>query len=465
VCSAWRRANGWARAVGSGSAGALLLILASGAPARAQVSSTAQLIQRVGPPLAPPWNAQQIFEPLVYPQLWDIERRWELAPEDTPVITRVHPGYEPVGVRAGSWMFFPAVAAGGLYDSNVFASNFIREGDVAGIVAPTVRGQTLWGKHYVDFDAGVRSLAYRDHPGLDQTDASFRGRARIDVASDAAILARAQAAYLHERPGSLSSPTGAVEPTPYSLFSGDLTYRKEFGRLTTSFGGIVNSYNYGSTRAFDGSIINQNSRDGQVYAAHGRLDYAISPKLGIFTAVDGNRRELRGTPAQSLSSSGYRALAGVDVELTRLISGEIGLGYTSQAFDAAQIGTIAGPAYRAMLIWSPTRLMDVYFKAEQLVTQSSETQAFGIRAYAFQLGLDYEIRRNVVFSLSGSYENDKFFGAVRDDDVYASYSELKYLLNRHFDVSLRHRYLTRSSSDPTASYSKHEVGLNVTARF
>lgn len=110
-------------------------------------------------------------------------------------------------------------------------------------------------------------------------------------------------------------------------------------------------------------------------------------------------------------------------------------------------------------------MMDVYFKAEQLVTQAAETRAFGIRAQSVQIGVDYELRRNVVLSLAGTYENDKFFGSSREDDVYASRSELKYLLNRYFTVSLRHRYLTRSSSEPSSSYDKHEVGLNVTATF
>jgi hypothetical protein len=457
------------------SAGAFAFILAAGTlvagtlitstVAQAQVSSTAQVILPIAPPVGPPWNAQTVFEPLLYPYIWDRESRADLLPEDLPVRTRQQPGYEPVGVRAGSWMFHPSVAGGTFYDSNVFASSFMKKSDVAAVVAPQLRASTLWERHYIDFEAGVRSLSFRDNPGLDQVDASFRSRARIDVAHDAVILARVQAAYLHERPGGLSSPAGPVEPTPYSLLSGDVTYRKEFNRLTTSFGGLVNSYNYGSTRAQNGTIIDQNSRDGQVYAGHGRVDYAVSPKLGVFSAVDANRRELRGTPDQSLSSSGYRALGGVTIELSRIISGEFGVGYMSQQFDSSLIGTVEGPAYRAMLVWSPTRMWDVYFRAEQVVTQSAETRAFGIRAYALQLGVDYEFRRNVIVSLAGNYENDKFFGSVRDDDVYASYSELKYLLNRTFTVSLRHRYLIRNSSDPTASYDKHEVGLNVTATF
>ena len=51
----------------------------------------------------------------------------------------------------------------------------------------------------------------------------------------------------------------------------------------------------------------------------------MSPKFGFFGAVEGNHRDLRGKPSNP-SSDGYRALAGVTIQLSRLIMGEFGLG-------------------------------------------------------------------------------------------------------------------------------------------
>ena len=72
------------------------------------------------------------------------------------------------------------------------------------------------------------------------------------------------------------------KPTPYDLLSGDVTVRKQFNRWAAAVGVGVNSYNFGFTRAQDGSIIRQDARDGQIYALHGRTDYAFSPGLGWF---------------------------------------------------------------------------------------------------------------------------------------------------------------------------------------
>jgi hypothetical protein len=256
-----------------------------------------------------------------------------------------------------------------------------------------------------------------------------------------------------------------VQPTPYDLMSGDVTLRKEFNRLTTSVGMSVNAYDYGTTRAQDGSTINQDGRDGQIYAAHGRVDYAFSPKLGWFTGVEGNARNIRGTVDHTLDSQGYRALSGFTVALTNLISGEFGAGYVQQEFADPTIGTIAGPSYRAMLTWRPTRLIDVHFKAEQIVTETSDTSSTGVLANALQAGLDYELRRNVIVSFVGGYENDRFFGQSRKDNVITTNSRIKYMMNRFSALSLYHRYTKRTSDIPTFSFDKHQVGINVTAQF
>ncbi len=427
-------------------------------------AARAQVVTPLVPSPTPPWSSLEVFEPVPFAQLW--ARSGEaLEPEDTPVKTRQQPGYESVGLRAGPWMFNPSLTGGVRYDNNVFASGTDKQGDLSATIKPSLEVSSLWERHGIDLQGSVASTRYRRFSQLDQTDANLRLRGRIDLWRDAAILTSFRTAMLHESVGSLTSPTNAAEPTPYSLNSAHVTYWQRSGRLAGSVGLRSDSYNFGSTRAVNGSIINQDSRDGHIEAVHGRLDYALSGNLGLFTAVEGNRRNLRGTPTQSLSSDGYRALAGVNLQLGHLVNGELSAGYASQRFDDPTIGTIKGPTYRALVNWSVTRLLDVHVKAEQLVTEAAETVAGGIRADAIQIGADYELRRNVVFSVGATYERDKFFGQSRNDDVFSTLTELTYKMNRYSTISLQHQYFRRDSDAPLASYDKHEVGLNVTTRY
>jgi hypothetical protein len=428
-------------------------------------SANAQAIPWTKEVLASPWNTQRIFEPSSSPDLTDPDSREEIPPEDLPVKTRQHPGYEPVGIRAGSWMFNPSLISGGFFDSNVFSSNTAQRSDLAAVFEPSLRAHTLWERHGIDLKLDTQSTVYKENSSLDQTNASLKGNAWFDIAHDLAVLTNFQIAHLNEGVGSLNSPANAITPTPYNLLSGDVTLRKQFNRLTTSVGFRTDSYDFGSARAQDGSIINQDGRDGQIYSLHSRVDYAFSPVLGWFGGVEGNQRDIRGLPGHTLDSQGYRTLSGVTVNLGNLVSGEFGAGYVQQRFVDPTIGTIDGPSYRARLTWRPTRLLDVNFKAEQLVTQTSVTSATGVLANAVQIGLDYELRRNIIVSLAGGYETDSFFGQARKDKVTTSDARVKYLLNRFSSISAYYQFTARNSDIPVFTYDKHLMGLNVTAQF
>lgn len=439
----------------------LTLVLLIGLTSKAE----AQVIPLFSELLSSPWSAQRVFERTTLPQLDDPATTDRPEPEDTPVKTRQHPGYEPIGIRSGSWMFNPSLTAGTFYDSNVFSSSTQPRGDVAAVVEPTLRARTLWERHGIDLKLGAQSTHYNSNPGLNQTNYGLRGSGWVDVTRDLAVLTSFQASHLNEGVGTLSSPANAVQPTPYDLLSSDVTVRKQFNRWAASMGVGVDSYNFGVTRTADGTVIRQDSRDGQIYSVHGRAEYTFSPNAGWFASVEYNQRELRGTATQNLDSRGYRVLTGLNIALTRLVTGEFGVGYVEQRFQDQTIGTIDGPGYRAVLTWRPTRLIDVSFKAEQIVTQTSDTSATGVMANAFQLGVDYELLRNVVVSVAGGYENDKFHGQLRTDKVSTVDSRIKYLPNRFGTISLFHRYTQRDSNVAGFSYDKHLVGFNATAQF
>ena len=267
-------------------------------------SANAQAIPWVNGEFASPWNAQKIFEPSSLPDRTDPETREEIPPEDMPVKKRQQPGYEPVGIRSGSWMFNPSLTAGTFYDSNVFSSNTAQRSDIAAVIEPTLRAHSLWGRHGVDLKLNAQSTAYSQFSSLNQTNASLKGNGWLDITKDTMLLGSFQVAHLNEGVGTLSSPGNAISPTPYNLMSGDVTLRKEFNRLTTSVGFRTNSYDYGSTRAQDGTVINQDARDGQIYSLHSRIDYAISSTLGWFGGVEGNQRDIRGTPGHTWTRKG-----------------------------------------------------------------------------------------------------------------------------------------------------------------
>src|SRR5580693_3253835 len=166
--------------IAPGPATAIMLGLASPANAQA-IPSTTETV-------APPWNALRVFEPTPLPNLTDQENREEVPPEDMPVKSRQQPGYEPAGIRDGSWLFSPALISGAFFDSNVFSSNTLKRSDIAAVVEPTLDAHTLWEQHGIDLKLDEQSTVYSQNPGLDQTNASLKGNAWFDIAHDMAVL-------------------------------------------------------------------------------------------------------------------------------------------------------------------------------------------------------------------------------------------------------------------------------------
>ena len=125
-----------------------------------------------------------------------------------------------------------------------------------------------------------------------------------------------------------------------------------------------------------------------------------------------------------------------------------------QYYLASSIGNLAGPTYRAMLTWSPSRLVDIHFNVEQVVTESWDTSATGILANAVQAGVDYEFRPNIVLSTTAVFEEDHFKGQLREDKVYGVDTRITYLLNNITSISLQYRFTRRDSNIPDVTFQK-----------
>ena len=126
----------------------------------------------------------------------------------------------------------------------------------------------------------------------------------------------------------------------------------------------------------------------------------------------------RGIPGQPLDSDGYRFLSGVNVAFTRLFWVNSAPATCSRDCGTHHSGHIRTCLQGAADLASDARSIDVNLIAEQIVTQTSPTTATGIIADLVQVAVDYEFRRNVVVTVAGSRELDKFVADFRRDNVY-----------------------------------------------
>ncbi len=389
-----------------------------------------------------------------------------LSAEDianVPVRQRSHREYDPLGIRAGAFTFFPSVTIGVQYDSNVFAS-VDPISDWALVTAPTLHVISDHGDGSYDLDLGATHYAYRRLDSENRLDAHARFRLTRPITNDLKWDAAFEAAQRHEMRGDSFAIATAAEPIEYRDLRAESSVTKTFNRFGVTVGGRVRNLNYDDVPAIGGGTIDQGFRNGTIITTTLKPFYDFSPGYRAFVRIDLSKRNYEGEGVQNRDSQGYDARGGLEFRLTDLLLGTAELGYLYQDYDNPLIPRAEGLSAGARLMWLMTPLMTVSVFADRSVAEVAAPDQEGRLDFTAGAQLDYEILRNLILSFEGTYKNEDFVGTPRSDDVVRLSAKLDYLLSRRINLGLTYNYIDRSSINPIYDFDKHVVTLNVTAQ-
>lgn len=390
-----------------------------------------------------------------------------------PVKDRQHPGYEPIGYRAGDVFFYPQLLTTARFDSNVYASETARQSDWAVILSPqlTVRyGKGTPGAQFspsrfsykLDLNADI--YRFRELKGENRIDARGRLATNWEISQDLQLDTIVDVARRHEERGESSSPQNAATPVPFNDLRGEATLTRALGRFGVALNAGVRNLTYENVDAFDGTVLNQSDRDGTIVSTYIKPFFEFSPGYRAFVRVKGNWRDYAATGENNRNSDGYEVRGGVDFVVTPLILGSVEAGYMSQSYENPLIQPVDGFSFKGELTWLATALVTIRARAERSIAETL-TPDFGPRLdTAFGGQIDYELLRNVVVSGIASFKQEDFQDSPRKDDVIRLSAGIDYAMNRHLRVGARYDFVSRDSTLPTYTFDKHVVMFNVTAQ-
>jgi hypothetical protein len=384
--------------------------------------------------------------------------------EEQTVRERSRPEYDPLGIGVGPWMVYSSILAGVAYDSNVFKTPNPTD-DFVFLLAPEINAQSQFSRHKLDFKFNVNNYTYADNSSENRTDVLGRLDGRIDILSDLAVNFELGGAYLHEDRGSSNTPGAAADPVAYSLFDANADIVKTFNRLRITTGASVERYNYHDVDAIGGGKIDQDFRDGLIYQIIGDAAFQFSPGYAVFATVEGNWRDFDSVGVNNRDSQGYRVYGGLEMELTRLVSGRFGAGVLGQNYDNALFTDIHGYTYKANITWTPTALMTVTLQGDRVVSETSLAGVSGRIDSTLELIVDYEVLRNVILSPSVGFALEEFEGSPREDKTYSAGVKVDYLVNRYLAVGASYDFATKDSNVAGVDYDRHVVAATIRAQF
>jgi hypothetical protein len=372
--------------------------------------------------------------------------------------------FDPLGIRAGSFLLRPAIEVTGGYDTNPArspggggASNF-------GIVAPELQANSSWSRHELTANLRGSYTAYGAAPAQDRP--AFDGRidGRIDVTGRTRLDLESRVVVATDNPGSPNIQAG-LSRLPISTDVGaTVGVGQRFNRFDVALKGLFDRTTYQDSHFTDGTSASNEARNFDQSAAKLRTGYELTPGVIPFVELDADRR-LHDLPLDSFGfdrdSQGRAAKVGTTFELSRILTGELSFGYLERDYTDPRLQTIKGPTFDGSLTWVASALTTFKLTAVTLVDESTLAGVSGVFTHGLGIEVDHAFRTWLAATLRFSADHNVYVGDPREDNSYVGAFDLIYKLNRELQLKgeLRRDWLV--SNLPGNNYQAYVAMLGL----
>jgi hypothetical protein len=372
--------------------------------------------------------------------------------------------FDPLGVRAGSFLLRPAIEVTGGYDTNPARSAVAVRGSDFGIVAPELQVNSSWSRHELTADLRGSYTAYGSTP--DQDRPAFDGRidGRIDVTSRTRINLESRLLVATDNPGSPNIQAGLARLPVSTDVGATVGVGQRFNRFDVALRGLIDRTTYQDSRFTDGTTASNEARNFDQYATQLRAGYELTPGVIPFVELDADRRR-HDLSVDSFGidrdSQGRATKIGTTFELSRILTGELSFGYLARDYTDPTLSSIKGPTFDGSLTWVASALTTFKLIAVTRADESTLAGVSGVFTHELGIEVDHAFRTWLDATLKFTGDRDVYVGIPRQDDRYAVAFDLTYKLNREMQIKgeLRREWLT--SNLPGNDYQAYVAMLGL----
>ncbi|VIO67984.1 hypothetical protein CI41S_13610 [Bradyrhizobium ivorense] len=351
-----------------------------------------------------------------------------------------------IGDYAGSFLIKTAVEVMAGYDSNPGRLNQ-PQGRGLYVIAPEFLAVSDWERHAVVADLRGSFTGYGSGltPNADGTPLSapldvdrpnFTGHidGRIDVTRDTRLLGQARLFVSTDNPGSPNVQAGLARYPVYSTVGGTFGIDQNFNRLQVSAGATIDRTDYQWSKLTDGTSSSNDDRNFTQYGGVGRVSYELNPAVKPFVEVQGDSRVhdlFLDRNGYARDSSGGYAKAGTSFEFSRLLFGEISIGYGMRNYVDTRLNRLEGLLTTASLTWTVTPLTTAKFFSDTQLGETTLPGSSGVLSRTYTVEVDHDFRRWLTAIGKFTYGTLEYKGGEnRDDTIYSVSADLIYKMTR-----------------------------------
>lgn len=368
------------------------------------------------------------------------------------------------GMRAGSIIFKPVLALSETYDSNIFGDETDPTGSFITSIRPSLSIASDFSRHRVQFDIGMRQDFF--HQSSD--DNAFTAFAGTDATLDITRRLRVQAALDYRRRAEQrgTDEIGTAIAGPVYSDQYDTGLRVQY--LPGDF--RIEPFVRASLRDFldRGTIVDQDDRDRRTLEGGIELGYRLSRGYEAFVRAsyfDTDFLLAVDSAGVNRDSTGFKTLAGVQLKLSRLVSGSVGLGFVLTSFDDPAFQNTTDFTAEIGLNWTPRRRWSLGLNARREVEPTNVAGASDKTETALTLRARYEILRSVGGFVRTGLNRSEFNGDDRTDTGYFAGIGVDWAVTRQTSLRLAYNFRQEFSTDPAEEFTRHTATLGARYGF
>ncbi|QPF91133.1 outer membrane beta-barrel protein [Bradyrhizobium commune] len=363
-----------------------------------------------------------------------------------------------VGDYAGSFLIKGGLELSTGYDTNPARLNK-PVGSPVYVVAPDLLVQSDWERHALVADlrgsfsgytnnmpATIDGLASPSPVDIDRPDFTGHVDGRFDVDRDLKLTSQFRLRLATDNPGSPNVQAGLQKYPVYATYGGTFGFDQTFNRFEVAAGATVDRTAYTDSKLTDGSTFSNNDRDFNQYGGVGRFSYELKPGLKPFVEIQGDTRvhdQAADRNGYLRDSNGGYAKVGSSFEFSRILTGEVSVGYSARNYVDPRLSQLSGFLTSGSLIWNASGLTTVKFNTDTQIAETTIPGSSGVLVHTYAAEVDHDFRRWLTAIGKFTYGTYDYQGQNRNDKTYSIEGNLIYKLNRNVWIkgTLRHDIL------------------------
>ncbi len=354
--------------------------------------------------------------------------------------------YDPVGIRAGSFLVYPSVSASTNGTTNLYRQP-TGDADVFWRGEGAIDAISQWSRHELNLTASAGHSIYVQHSTEDATTAFAGAGWRIDVNRDIALEAGGSYEHGVSSRNAVDEVQAFLFPTEWDEIKADATLRRSTERWESSLSFGFRDRQFNNNTLLDGTRVSFDDREFQVYQIGGEVAYGFSGGRQIFVSGSWSKRNFDVVSVPRRDVRIAEVLAGLESEITPLLHGRFGAGYVNSNFKDPSVGTRESLALDVDLDYLLSELTTLSLQARRTLGGVADVNSVGFTQTYVRAGADHEFLRNLIFSLYSTYTKADYFGANNGDiDLYGADFSARWLVNQKMEFDLLVEYNKRDEA-------------------